>query len=385
MAERKRRSPPNIRGTGAVNADKIDLQSLTIAIVTMVCSTFSLILSLVSSGASIANHHTKWDALDKLGRDDIERIVNLDAIFWTPGLYIICWLCFMDRSMIKKNVWVVLALSSFILFDCNDDVLSSEMIKGHEKLLQLIDIAVNALFIAAFWTFVRKWPVDLAPIDIKQADVWFRRFGWLRRYTIYSYDSIVGPVVITLIALSPKFAIFFFGGTMWGLDDVMSYAGMALIVFHLLLISSVSFTIANEFERRQVFWSLITMVIFMFYALSMAIVSVSFPGKTPMGYFNYVTLTIEYVSYILMLIALLLGCVFSNMISSTKILRQALALASVLFLFEGMIIGLLESGLKSIDEFYHLSFLLWILLFLIGYVAHRVINRLVKHIESLCE
>lgn len=311
-----------------------------VAIVIMLLATLALIVALTSTGYSLAHGAWQFSSLSKLTDGELDRMNAVDSLFWAPGLYAICWLSFLDKSAWRSNVAIVGVLTALLAFDAVDDVKSSTAIAASSYALLLAYIAINISLLAATWIFVRRWPFRLTLSLADAARPWFFRIPGIKRYFIWMFDSWAVPATLSLLCLLPSVYQATRGSAMPG-GDIISFTGMFIVVVHLLAVSNVAWVVGTKTLRRKIYWSALAFLLFGAYSLSTAMIDVfkDFAGGGET--LNIAYFFDEWVFYLLILICLFIGTIFSELLSATPFIKSSLFLTgfagfmSLLVFFSG--------------------------------------------------
>jgi hypothetical protein len=344
----------------------------------MILATMSLIVALTSSGYSFAHNVSDLGRISVLEGDALERISALDSVFWAPGLYVICWLALLDERMRQSNVAMVAVLAPLLAFDAIDDV-STIAFKGNgPRPVVLAELVINVMLLVAAWRFVRRWPFRLTVPQARSAPVWFYRIPGLKAYFLWSLQSWLLPVVLGFLALLPKVYSFVWTQQL-PLGDAISFAGMSLVLLHLLLVSNVSWVAGDMPQRNRIYWSLLAFLFFGVYSFASATLEllrdfVADPKSLNVLYFSQ-----EWVFYFLTLASLFMGTVFSNLVSSAPLFRSAVVLSAFVVVVSAALFLAGHYGIEFLGRELNVGFYLGgLIAAVLGYFMERIFSTVLR-------
>ena len=253
-------------------------------------------------------------------------MVAVDSLVWAPGLYIICWLSVLDGTARRRNVAITAFLAALIVVDAFDDYALSGIGGIPSEVVFFFDFAVNALLMLTAWFFVRRWPFKLTREVAGAADVWFYRFPGIKSYAIWALNSVSLPLCLLVLANGSSIIGQFHLSDLSGLGDGLNFAGLFITSAHLLMFLNMSFVAGRAEDRRAIYWVLLAIVAFAAYTGAEA------AGQYVHQFYafdlNTVFIGVEFAAYLVILICIFIGSVFSNIMSPAPLVRSTVIITT---------------------------------------------------------
>jgi len=304
----------------------------------ILAATIALVLALLATGYSLNRpfHLSEIGTLDFAG---LGRIEALDALFWVPGLYIVCWLALLDRARVTTNFYVVLLMTSLMACDAFDDVMAAGLGYLLGGVEHYVDLALSLALMTAAWLFVRRWPFRLTKADILNSRRGLLGAAWMRRTIGFVFGSFWLVLVSFVVANTSKIAALF-GLTHLPIDQEVlkdiDDLGFALIVIQMGLVAGAASVIGSNDDRRRLHWALLSLLVFGGGVALSGVIDLFAIFTSTLQ--NELYVAAEWTFYALTLLTLLVGSIFSNLMSAAPLIRSGIIVGGVV----GLVIFVVE-------------------------------------------